>query len=135
MSLTRRTGACLVSTPPLSRTIFEEAAYGCSLSRALSRTSRAESRARVSSRLRLLCHRRECRVKSELNASKQWYSDWGSLYAPNEPHNYAERIKRLREQSDRNPGVRLQTNNADYGQGKPFKEFAITKKEKKPEVM
>ena len=103
----------------------------------------------------------EQRVKSELEASKQWsfagvernvwvferwrvplfdrlnrhrYKDWGSLYAPTQPTNYEERISKLQEKADQIPGVRLQTNNSIYGQGKPFKEFQTTKV-KKPELM
>lgn len=76
----------------------------------------------------------EQRVKSELEASKQWYKDWGSLYAPTQPTNYEERINKLQEKANQIPGVRLQTNNSIYGQGKPFKEFATTKV-KKPELM
>ena len=75
----------------------------------------------------------EQRVKSELEASKQWYKDWGSLYAPTQPTNYEERIEKLQAKADQIPGVRLQTNNSTYGQGKPFKEFQ-TVKEKKPDL-
>lgn len=72
-------------------------------------------------------------MKSELDASKQWYKDWGPLYAPSQPIDYEKRITKLQEKADHIPGVRLQTNNSIYGQGKPFKEFAIVKA-KKPEL-
>ena len=75
----------------------------------------------------------EQRVKSELEASKQWYKDWGSLYAPSQPTNYQDRIEKLQAKADEIPGVRLQTNNSIYGTGKPFKEF-VTVKEKKPDL-
>ncbi|KAH8056395.1 hypothetical protein JL721_9995 [Aureococcus anophagefferens] len=57
----------------------------------------------------------EQRVKSELEASKQWYKDWGSLYAPSQPTNYQDRIEKLQAKADEIPGVRLQTNNSIYG--------------------
>lgn len=69
----------------------------------------------------------EGRVKSELEASKQWYKDWGSLYAPQEPASYEDRLARLREMAEKIPGARMETNNASYGTGKPFKEFEIKK--------
>ena len=65
-----------------------------------------------------------------MEASKQWYKDWGSLYAPSQPTNYQDRIEKLQAKADEIPGVRLQTNNSIYGTGKPFKEF-VTVKEKK----
>lgn len=79
--------------------------------------------------------RREARVKTELDASKQWYSDWGSLFAPDEPANYDERITKLRERASRIPGARLETNNAAYGCGKPFKDFAKVQVKRKPDII
>ena len=76
----------------------------------------------------------EKRVEFELKSSKTWFNDWGSLYAPEMPTNYEERIAQLRKQADAITGATLQTNNNDYGQGKPFAEFHV-KKEKKPDLM
>ena len=76
----------------------------------------------------------EGRVKAEVDAAKIWYKDWGSLYAPDMPDDYEARIAQLQEKADAIKGGRLQTNNSDYGVGKPFKEF-ITVKEKKPDLI
>ncbi|KAJ1456336.1 hypothetical protein M885DRAFT_517837 [Pelagophyceae sp. CCMP2097] len=76
----------------------------------------------------------EQRVKSELDASKQWYKDWGTLYAPNEPTGYDERIAKLRAKASEIPGARLETNNSIYGQGKPYAEFRDVK-QKKPDLI
>lgn len=78
--------------------------------------------------------RREARVKLEVDASKQWYGDWGSLYAPDEPTDYEERIHKLKDKANTIPGVRLRTTNAEYGVRPPFKEFKEAKV-KKPDLI
>mmetsp|Transcript_6784 Transcript_6784/g.20024 ORF Transcript_6784/g.20024 Transcript_6784/m.20024 type:complete len:93 (+) Transcript_6784:107-385(+) len=76
----------------------------------------------------------EGRVKQETDAAKIWYKDWGSLYAPDMPETYAERIAKLQEQADAIKGGRLQVSSADYGVGKPFQSFSVVK-EKKPDLI
>ena len=76
----------------------------------------------------------EQRVKAELEGAKQWYGDWGSLYCPDAPTSYDERIKMLQDKARKIPGVRLETNNSSYGTGKPYREFAKIKV-KKPDVI
>ena len=56
-----------------------------------SRSNRARARASVA--------RREQRVKAELDAAKIWEENWGPLFAPDEPHNYEDRIKKLEEEA------------------------------------
>ena len=72
---------------------------------------------------------------SPRNLSAQvWLSDWGSLYAPDMPKDYGERIAQLQKEADAIVGGRLEACSADYGVGKPFKEFTV-KKEKKPDLI
>ncbi|KAH8064404.1 hypothetical protein JL722_1273 [Aureococcus anophagefferens] len=74
----------------------------------------------------------EQRVKSELEASKQWYKDWGRS-TRRASRRTTRTASKLQAKADEIPGVRLQTNNSIYGTGKPFKEF-VTVKEKKPDL-
>ena len=76
----------------------------------------------------------EQRVKAELDGAKQWYSDWGSLYCPEEPTSYSGRIKKLEDRAREIPGVRLETTNTSYGTGKPYREFT-KQKPKKPDLI
>ena len=39
----------------------------------------------------------EQRVKGEVNAAREWTSNWGTLFAPNQPTSYRERIDRLKQ--------------------------------------
>ena len=38
-------------------------------------------------------------MKAELDAAKVWEENWGPLFAPDEPHNYEERIKKLEDEA------------------------------------
>ena len=38
-------------------------------------------------------------MKAELDAAKIWEENWGPLFAPDEPHNYEDRIKKLEEEA------------------------------------
>ena len=39
----------------------------------------------------------EQRVKGEVNAAREWTSNWGTLFAPDQPTSYRERIDRLKQ--------------------------------------
>ena len=38
-------------------------------------------------------------MKAELDAAKIWEENWGPLFAPDEPHNYEDRIKKLEDEA------------------------------------
>ena len=52
----------------------------------------------------------EQRVKGELTAARTWTSNWGSVFAPNSPKSYSEKIAKLENRMKELPVQALMSN-------------------------
>lgn len=66
----------------------------------------------------------EQRVKGELTAARTWTSNWGSVFAPNSPKSYSEKIAKLENRMKELPVQALMSNNQiSYTNVVPYDDF------------
>ena len=66
----------------------------------------------------------EQRVRGELQAARAWSPNWGSVYAPNAPKDYSEKIAKLKEKMEKLPVQAMMSNSQmSYTEVRPYKEY------------
>ncbi len=66
----------------------------------------------------------EQRVKGENDAARQWSSNWSSVFAPNAPKSYSEKIEHLQKEMSKLPVCAMMSNSQmSYVGGRGYEEF------------
>jgi len=64
-------------------------------------------------------------VKGETDAARAWHANWGSLFAPNEPRSFSDKIALLKQQMEKLPTQALMSNTQmSFTEVKPYKEYS-----------
>jgi hypothetical protein len=66
----------------------------------------------------------EQRVKGENDAARHWSSNWSSVFAPNAPKSYSEKIEHLQKEMSKLPVCAMMSNSQmSYVGGRGYEEF------------